>query len=249
MSTVSSADTPLRTNECARHSGRSPARGSSGRTTRNDAYAIPASNRMGPDHFRAVDDRDHARGSAPEAGRSGARDRDRFWLHAALVAHIVGPRNVVSIERHSELAAWGQSNLRRAGFAEVTVVIGDGSLGHLPSRALRLYPGDRWRATNSRSLARPAHSARTNRRAGRIVSARSGPGHRFAPDRRDLGRSGEYTVRVRAARRGAGVAGLGHAVGTGWPHASSGKLLYSGSSGAASCSFKMRSMSRSFSSQ
>src|SRR2546421_2106679 len=51
--------------------------------------------------------------------------------HAALVAHIVGPRNVVSIERHSELAAWGQSNLRRAGFAEVTVVVGDGSLGHL----------------------------------------------------------------------------------------------------------------------
>ncbi len=51
--------------------------------------------------------------------------------HAALLAHIVGPRNVVSIERHSELAEWGQSNLRRAGFAEVTVVVGDGSLGHL----------------------------------------------------------------------------------------------------------------------
>src|SRR3989441_10200753 len=50
--------------------------------------------------------------------------------HAALVAHMVGPRNVVSIERHSELAGWGQSNLRRAGFAEVTVVVGDGSLGH-----------------------------------------------------------------------------------------------------------------------
>src|SRR5467141_4931443 len=50
--------------------------------------------------------------------------------HSALVAHIVGPRNVVSIERHSELAAWGQSNLRQAGFAEVTVVVGDGSLGH-----------------------------------------------------------------------------------------------------------------------
>jgi len=50
--------------------------------------------------------------------------------HAALVAHIVGPRNVVSIERHPELAAWGQSNLRQAGFGEVTVVVGDGSLGY-----------------------------------------------------------------------------------------------------------------------
>jgi protein-L-isoaspartate(D-aspartate) O-methyltransferase len=52
--------------------------------------------------------------------------------HAALVAHIVGPQNVVSIERHPELAARGRSNLARAGFGEVTVVVGDGSLGYSP---------------------------------------------------------------------------------------------------------------------
>jgi protein-L-isoaspartate(D-aspartate) O-methyltransferase len=54
--------------------------------------------------------------------------------HAALVASLVGPRNVVSIERKAKLAEWGRSNLRAAGFSDVTVVVGDGSLGH-PERA------------------------------------------------------------------------------------------------------------------
>src|SRR5437879_8500273 len=54
--------------------------------------------------------------------------------HAALVAHIVGPENVVSIERIPRLAEWGRSNLARTGFAAVIVVVGDGSLGY-PERA------------------------------------------------------------------------------------------------------------------
>src|SRR6266705_1313651 len=54
--------------------------------------------------------------------------------HAALVAHIVGPRNVLSIERIPRLAEWGRSNLARAGLSGVTVVVGDGSLGY-PERS------------------------------------------------------------------------------------------------------------------
>jgi protein-L-isoaspartate(D-aspartate) O-methyltransferase len=54
--------------------------------------------------------------------------------HAALVASIVGPKNVVSIERNASLARWGRSNLASAGFADVNVVVGDGSLG-FPDRA------------------------------------------------------------------------------------------------------------------
>src|SRR5256712_3476386 len=55
--------------------------------------------------------------------------------HAALVAHIVGPENVVSIERIPRLAEWGRSNLARTGYAgETVVVVGDGSLGY-PEKA------------------------------------------------------------------------------------------------------------------
>jgi protein-L-isoaspartate(D-aspartate) O-methyltransferase len=54
--------------------------------------------------------------------------------HAALLAHIVGPKNVVTIERQPELAEWGRSNLARIGLSDVTVVVGDGSLG-FPDRA------------------------------------------------------------------------------------------------------------------
>src|SRR3989442_10959361 len=54
--------------------------------------------------------------------------------HAALLASLVGPKNVVSIERNPLLAGWGRSNLASTGFADVTVVVGDGSLGH-PDRA------------------------------------------------------------------------------------------------------------------
>ena len=54
--------------------------------------------------------------------------------HAALLARIVGPENVVTIERLPDVAEWGRANLARVGLAGVTVVVGDGSLGH-PERA------------------------------------------------------------------------------------------------------------------
>jgi protein-L-isoaspartate(D-aspartate) O-methyltransferase len=54
--------------------------------------------------------------------------------HAALLACLVGAVNVVTIERIQGLARLGRENLMRAGFAEVTVVTGDGSLGY-PTRA------------------------------------------------------------------------------------------------------------------
>ena len=50
--------------------------------------------------------------------------------HAALLATLVGPENVVSVERIPALAAWGRKNLDLAGFAAVTVITGDGSLGY-----------------------------------------------------------------------------------------------------------------------
>ena len=53
---------------------------------------------------------------------------------AALLARLVGPSNVVTIERHPALAELGRSNLLRAGFGDVAVVVGDGSLGY-PERA------------------------------------------------------------------------------------------------------------------
>ncbi|OGS49014.1 MAG: protein-L-isoaspartate O-methyltransferase [Euryarchaeota archaeon RBG_16_68_13] len=52
--------------------------------------------------------------------------------HAALLACLVGPENLVTIERIPALAAWGRENLARAGFSGVEVVTGDGSLGHPP---------------------------------------------------------------------------------------------------------------------
>ncbi len=52
--------------------------------------------------------------------------------HAALLACLVGPARVVTIERLPGLAAWGRGNLARTGFGEVEVVTGDGSLGHPP---------------------------------------------------------------------------------------------------------------------
>lgn len=54
--------------------------------------------------------------------------------HAALLATLVGARNVVSIERHASLASRARSNLAASGFADVTAVVGDGSLGY-PERA------------------------------------------------------------------------------------------------------------------
>jgi protein-L-isoaspartate(D-aspartate) O-methyltransferase len=54
--------------------------------------------------------------------------------HAALLAAIVGPSNLVSIERHAALAERARAALAAAGFGEVTVMVGDGSLG-FPERA------------------------------------------------------------------------------------------------------------------
>src|SRR5437899_5938410 len=50
--------------------------------------------------------------------------------HAALLAHLVGARNVITIERNPELASWGRSNLAGAGYGEVRVIVSDGSLGY-----------------------------------------------------------------------------------------------------------------------
>jgi protein-L-isoaspartate(D-aspartate) O-methyltransferase len=49
--------------------------------------------------------------------------------NAALIAEMVGPENVVTIERNSALAKFGGDNLKAAGYG-VKVVIGDGSLGY-----------------------------------------------------------------------------------------------------------------------
>lgn len=50
--------------------------------------------------------------------------------HAALLARLA--RHVVSVERHAELSALAAENLRAAGIANVTLVVGDGTLGHPP---------------------------------------------------------------------------------------------------------------------
>src|SRR5947199_5043016 len=50
--------------------------------------------------------------------------------HAALLAAIVGAKNVVSIERHAGLAGRARANLAATCFREVAVVVGDGSLGY-----------------------------------------------------------------------------------------------------------------------
>src|SRR2546428_5522372 len=46
--------------------------------------------------------------------------------HAALLASLVGPTHVISIERKASLAEWGRSNLASVGFADVTVAVGIG---------------------------------------------------------------------------------------------------------------------------
>ncbi|HYT00556.1 MAG TPA: protein-L-isoaspartate(D-aspartate) O-methyltransferase [Thermoplasmata archaeon] len=54
--------------------------------------------------------------------------------HAALVSRLVGPTNVVTIERIAAVAERGRLNLEQVGLSEVTVIVGDGSLGY-PERA------------------------------------------------------------------------------------------------------------------
>lgn len=63
--------------------------------------------------------------------------------HAAVIADIVGPENVFTMERIPELAARARAALARAGYGEVTVVVGDGSAG-LPEFA----PFDRINVTS-----------------------------------------------------------------------------------------------------
>ncbi len=52
--------------------------------------------------------------------------------NAALLAELVGAANVVSIERHEELAEFARQNLAAAGYGGVKVVVGDGTLGYEP---------------------------------------------------------------------------------------------------------------------
>jgi len=53
--------------------------------------------------------------------------------NAALLAELVGQENLVTIERFSELVDWGGENLRRTGYGQVKVVLGDGTRGYEPS--------------------------------------------------------------------------------------------------------------------
>ena len=83
--------------------------------------------------------------------------------NAALLAELVGPDNVVTIERHAELVEVARANLRRAGY-HVEVVLGDGSLGY-PPRA----PYDRIIATAGAPRL-PRGWGRQLRAGGRIVA-------------------------------------------------------------------------------
>ena len=51
--------------------------------------------------------------------------------NAALLAEVVGPEGkVFTIERIPELAKFGEANLRKAGYDQVKVVVGDGTCGY-----------------------------------------------------------------------------------------------------------------------
>jgi protein-L-isoaspartate(D-aspartate) O-methyltransferase len=50
--------------------------------------------------------------------------------NAALMAEIAGEDNIITIERHSELAAFAKKNLKSAGYENVKVIEGDGSKGY-----------------------------------------------------------------------------------------------------------------------
>lgn len=84
--------------------------------------------------------------------------------HAALLASLVGAENVVTVERIPGLAERGRTNLERTGFAGVTVIVGDGSLGH-PERA----PYDCVMATAGAPRIPPAWPTQLSPR-GRIVA-------------------------------------------------------------------------------
>lgn len=49
--------------------------------------------------------------------------------HAAVMAEVVGPENVITVERFPDLAGAARAALARAGYGDVAVVVGDGSRG------------------------------------------------------------------------------------------------------------------------
>jgi protein-L-isoaspartate(D-aspartate) O-methyltransferase len=49
--------------------------------------------------------------------------------HAAIIAHIINPGHLYTIERHQKLADKAKKNLIKAGITNVTVITGDGSIG------------------------------------------------------------------------------------------------------------------------
>ena len=69
----------------------------------------------------------------PPAGFAGSRvlEIGTGSGYAAAILAALGAE-VTSVERHEPLAAWARDRLARAGFAEVEVVVGDGSLGWPP---------------------------------------------------------------------------------------------------------------------
>jgi protein-L-isoaspartate(D-aspartate) O-methyltransferase len=54
--------------------------------------------------------------------------------HAAVIAEMVAPGIVYTVERFQSLADFARENLRKAGYSNVEIVVGDGSLG-LPEHA------------------------------------------------------------------------------------------------------------------
>jgi len=52
--------------------------------------------------------------------------------NAALLSEIVGSANVVSVERHADLADFARHNLASAGYAGVRLAVADGTLGYEP---------------------------------------------------------------------------------------------------------------------
>ena len=50
--------------------------------------------------------------------------------HAALCAEIVAPGHVYTIERHEKLAKSAEKSLQKTGYNNVTVIVGDGTLGY-----------------------------------------------------------------------------------------------------------------------
>jgi protein-L-isoaspartate(D-aspartate) O-methyltransferase len=54
--------------------------------------------------------------------------------HAAVIAELIGDGHVYTVERIKRLAEFARENLREAGYSNVTIIVGDGTLG-LPDHA------------------------------------------------------------------------------------------------------------------